>query len=599
MDAVSACCEIIGNRIVREVVLKMKKLLWLLSLTLFLSASANAQTKSSALLQQLVDEAWEHKLKSPALRLEQGLPIEGLPHWSQSNAEAAAAFARDLLKKLAAVNERELSHDEALTLAMLRWDAQNASQEARFFRLRSPITPYSMFLTGVHRTFQSFRFAQAADAERYLDLLAEYPRLIEEIIGHLRRQSDLGMALPKEEIDNLTPLLKGYVREPASSLFNVSDQRLTAFDAAKFKQQLTTEISTRTNPALERLIAYVTGAYRASAPDAVGLWQYPNGAEYYRHLVKFNTTMDITPEEVHALGLREVERIEREMAEIRAKLNFRGTKAEFHHFLKTDSRFIPKTPEEIRARLLGFAGSINPKLDRFFLTRPKAPFDTQRLNPALEASMTFGYYERPRPGSPTGTYFFNGSKLKERSLLQAEGLIYHELVPGHHFHIASQIENEALPPLRKYFFPTVFSEGWAVYASNLGRELGQFQDLYDLYGHLTMEMMISVRLVVDSGMNHLKWPRARAMEYMREHTLQSDTEINTETLRYSTDIPGQALAYKMGALRLLELREHARKGLGARFDIRRFHQAVLGVGALPMTVLEQHINWFIEQERTR
>jgi uncharacterized protein (DUF885 family) len=579
----------------------MKKFLWLFTITLFISVAAMAQAtnKSSALLQHIADEAWQHKLKSPALRLEQGLPIEALPHWSQTQAEAEAAFARSILQKLAAVNERELGHDDGLTLAMLRWDAGNASQEARFFRLRSPITPYSMFLTGVHRVFQSFRFAQATDAERYLDLLSEYPRLIEEIIGHLRRQSDLGLALPKEEIDNLTPLLKGYVREPVGSLFYVSDQRLTAFDAAKFKQQLTTEITTRTNPALERLIAYVAGAYRASAPDAVGLWQYPNGAEYYRHLVRYNTTMDISPDEVHALGLREVERIEQEMAEIRAKLDFRGTKAEFHKFLKTDARFIPKSPEEIRARLLGFAGSINPKLDQLFLTRPKAPFDTQRLNPALEATMTFGYYDRPRPGSPVGTYFFNGSKLEERSLLQSEGLIYHELVPGHHFHIASQIENDKLPPLRKNFYPTVFTEGWAVYASNLGRELGQFQDLYDLYGHLTMEMMASVRLVADTGMNHLKWPRARAMGYMRERTLYSDTEINTETLRYSTDIPGQALAYRMGSLRILELREHARKQLGDKFDIRRFHQAVLGAGALPMTVLEQHINWFIEQERKR
>lgn len=579
----------------------MKKFLWLFTFTLFISVAALAQAtnKSSVLLQQIADEAWLHKLKSPALRLEQGLPIEELPHWSQASAEAEAAFARDLLKKLTAINERELNHDETLTMAMLRWDATNASQEARFFRLRSPITPYSMFLTVVHRVFQSFRLAQAADAEHYLDLLAEYPRLIEEIIGHLRRQSDLGLALPKEEIDNLTPLLKGFVREPAGSLFNVNDQRLSAFDATKFKQQLTTEIATRTNPALERLIAYVTGTYRASAPDVVGLWQYPNGAEFYRHLVRYNTTMDISPDEVHALGLREVERIEREMAEVRAKLDFRGTKAEFHKFLKTDARFIPKSPEEIRARLLGFANSINPKLDQLFLTRPKAPFDTQRLNPALEATMTFGYYDRPRPGSPVGTYFFNGSKLEERSLLQSEGLIYHELVPGHHFHIASQIENDKLPPLRKNFYPTVFTEGWAVYASNLGRELGQFQDLYDLYGHLTMEMMASVRLVVDTGMNHLKWPRARAMEYMRERTLYSDTEINTETLRYSTDIPGQALAYKMGSLRLLELREHARKQLGDKFDIRRFHQAVLGAGALPMTVLEQHINWFIEQERKR
>ncbi|MGH9841633.1 MAG: DUF885 domain-containing protein [Blastocatellia bacterium] len=564
------------------------------------ASAQSATNKSSALLGQVAGEVWQRKLKSPAARLEQGLPINELPRWSAANAEADAAFARDVLKKLEAVNEQELSHEEWLTLAVVRWDARNDSEEARHFWLRSPVTPYASYLRTVHQIFQTFRFERAGDTDRYLDLLAEYPRLIEEIHGYLRRQTARGIVLPKDEVENVTAFLKGFVRDPDNSLFNVSDQRLAAIEAqaaGRLKQQLAAEIVARTNPALERLVAYVAGAYRASAPEQVGLWQYPGGTDYYRHLVRFHTTMEITPEEAHETGLREVERIEREMAEVRDKLGFRGAKAEFHRFLKTDPRFFPKTPDEIRAKLLGFAGSINPKLDRLFLTRPKAPFDAERLSPALEASMTFGYYQRPRPGAPTGTYYFNGSKLEERSLLHAEGMIYHELVPGHHFHIASQSENDRLHPVRKNFYPTAFTEGWAVYASFLGRELGQYQDLYDLYGHLTMEMMASVRLVVDTGMNHLKWPRARAIEFMRSRTLFSETEIGTETLRYSTDIPAQALAYKMGEIRILELREQARQSLGDKFDIRRFHEAVLGSGALPMTVLERHVNWFIDQER--
>ncbi len=577
-------------------------LLFLPGLLAGLIAGAQPANKSSVVLRKVSDEVWRRKFENPAFRLEQGLPIQELPHWSVVVAEADAAFARNVLKKLEGVNENELSHDETLTLGMIRWDALNAIEEVRYYRFRSPITPYSFFLTTVHRIFQTHRFAQPPDARRYLDLLAEYPRLVEEIIGHLQGQMDLGLVLSKDEIDNLTPLLKGYKKEPDASLFKVDDQRLKALDvqaAARFKQQLSDEITTRTNPALGRLVEFVAGRYRERAPQEIGLRQYPGGTDYYHYLVKYHTTMDITPEKVHELGLREVERLESEMAEVRTRIGFRGSREEFHRFLKTDPRFFPKTPDEIRSKLLGFAAGINPKLDRVFLTRPKAPFDTQRLNPALEASMTFGFYDRPRPGAPTGTYYFNGSKLEERSMLQSESLIYHELVPGHHFHIASQMENDNLPPLRKNFFPTAFTEGWAVYASTLAREIGQYQDLYDLYGYLTMEMMSSVRLVVDTGMNHLKWTRAQAVEYMRERTLYSDTEINTETLRYSTDIQGQALAYKMGALRILELREHARKSLGDRFDIRRFHQAVLGSGSLPMSVLEKHIDWFIEQERKR
>jgi len=568
-----------------------------------LSGEASAQSatnKSSVSLQRVADEVWQRKLKSPAARLDQGLPIDELPRWSLASAEEEAVFARDVLKKLEAINGRELSHEESLTLNVLRWDARNIIEGVKYYWLRSPVTPYAFYLATVHRIFQTFRFERAADAERYLDLLAQYPRLIEEIHSHLRRQTDRGIVLPKEEVDQVLGFLKGFVHEPGKSLFNVSDPRLAAIEAqagGRFKQQLAAEITARANPALERLIAYVAGAYRERAPEQVGLWQYPGGTDYYRYLVKFHTTMEITPEEVHEIGLREVERREREMAEVRNKLGFRGTKAEFHRFLKTDPRFFPKTPDEIRARLLGFANSINPKLDQLFLTRPKAPFDTQRLNPALEGTLTFGYYERPKPGATTGTYYFNGSKLEERSLLQAEGLIYHELVPGHHFHIASQSENDKLHPVRKNFYPTAYTEGWATYSSILGRELGQYQDLYDLYGHLSMEMMISVRLVVDTGMNHLKWERLRAMEFMREYALHSESEIGTESLRYSADIPAQALAYKMGQIRFLELREQARKGLGDKFDIRRFHEAVLSSGALPMTVLQQHVNWFIAQRR--
>ncbi len=581
---------------------------WLIFFTCSVAAQtvngsdSQALSQSASRLRQVAEEVWQRQSLAPAQRLERGLPIDELPHWSQASVEAEAAFAREVLKKLDAIDEAQLSQEDRLTLGVLRWGARNTMEEARHFWLRSPVTPYAFYLNTPHRILQTFRFARVEDTEKYLDLLAQYPRLIEEIHSHLRRQTARGIVLPKDQIGNVAGLLRALVLPPAQSLFYVQDQRLATLDAPvvdRFKQQLVAEIGAGVNPSLERLIAYLTGSYRERAPEAVGLWQYPGGTDYYRHLVRLHTTMEITPEAVHEIGRREVVRLDREMAMVRTRLGFRGTRAEFHQFLKTDPRFYPKTPEEIRRKLLGYASSISPKLDRLFLTRPRASYDTQRLSPSLEASMTFGYYERPRPGAPVGTYFFNGSKLEERSLLQSESLIYHELIPGHHFHIASQLENEQLPPIRQASFPTAFTEGWAAYAAVLGREIGQYQDLYDLYGHLMMEMMISVRLVVDTGMNHLQWPRARAMEMIREHTLHSETEIQTETLRYSADIPGQALAYKMGELRIQELRELARKSLGDRFDIRRFHQAVLGSGALPMTLLEQRINQFIAEEKRR
>lgn len=565
------------------------------------SAAERASSRPAEMLRQVADEVWQRRLGSPALRLEQGLPVVELPRLSPAMAEEEATFARSTLAKLETINEADLSHEDALTLALLRWDASQAAEAAKFHWLTSPVTPYNSTLARtVHPLFTSFGFGQAADLDRYLDLLADYTRLIEEMHNHLRRQAARGIVLPKDEIDLVMALLKGFAQEPGKSLFMVDDVRLRSIEAqpaSRFKQQLATEIRARTNPALVALMAYLAGPYREQAPDQVGLWQYPGGTDYYQYLVKHHTTMETTPEEVHQVGLKEVERLEREMAEVREKLGFRGAKAEFHKFLKTDTRFFPKTPDEIRAKLLKHANDINPKLDRLFLTRPRAPFDTQRLAPSLEGVMTFGYYQRPTPNNPTGVYYFNGSKLEERSLLQSESLIYHELVPGHHFHVASQSENDRLPPVRKNYYSTAFTEGWGMYASTLGRELGQYRDLYDLYGYLSMQIMVATRLVVDTGMNHLRWPRERAMEFMREHTLLSETEINTESLRYSVDLPGQALAYKMGEIKLHELRERARKNLGDKFDVRKFHQVVLGSGALPMAVLEQHVDWFIAEER--
>jgi uncharacterized protein (DUF885 family) len=222
----------------------------------------------------------------------------------------------------------------------------------------------------------------------------------------------------------------------------------------------------------------------------------------------------------------------------------------------------------------------------------------KRLEPQLEPGQTFGYYQVPTGDDPTGYYRFNGSSLADRSLLNAGALIAHELLPGHHFQINLAFEIPDLPEFRRETFDTAYTEGWGDYASAVAGEMGLYDDPYDLYGRLAMDMFISVRLVVDTGMNALGWTRAKAMDFMREHAMETDTQIATETLRYCCDIPGQALAYKMGSLRIRALREQAREALGPRFDLRRFHDAVLGGGSLPMDALERRVRWLIEEEKT-
>jgi uncharacterized protein (DUF885 family) len=221
---------------------------------------------------------------------------------------------------------------------------------------------------------------------------------------------------------------------------------------------------------------------------------------------------------------------------------------------------------------------------------PKASYDVQRLDPHLEGSMTFGFYRPPTATDPIGHYYYNGSKLNERNLLFAAGLMCHELIPGHHFQIARQEENDSLPPFRREAFQTAFVEGWGEYAANLGFEMGVYNDPYDHYGRLLMDSMIASRLVVDTGMNALGWSRERASQFLRENTILSDAEIATETLRYAVDIPAQALAYKIGSKQMLALRRRARERLGPKFDIRQFHEWLIGSGSMPLGVLEQHID---------
>jgi uncharacterized protein (DUF885 family) len=267
--------------------------------------------------------------------------------------------------------------------------------------------------------------------------------------------------------------------------------------------------------------------------------------------------------------------------------------------LRTDPRFLAKTPDEVGERLMAALHRIEPQIPRWFLRKPRAPYGVRRLGAESEGSWTFGYYQQPSATDPQGTYYYNGSKLDQRPLVDAAALIYHELLPGHHFQIALQLENKALPAFRRSSFPTAFVEGWGEYASNLGIEMGVYDDPYALYGRLAADMMLTTRLVVDTGMNALGWPRSRAMDLMRDNCLISDTQIETETLRYSASIPGQALAYKIGSSKIQELRLRAEKELGERFDIRRFHDAVLSHGALPMAVLEAHIDDWIAREKAQ
>jgi uncharacterized protein (DUF885 family) len=587
----------------------LKKILVLAVLSLPLLAAAKPaarpRTDSQALAAVLAEYDKLLLDREPAIRLQRGLDVTRFAEVSFEAAQRDARDLRALRERLARIDPKRLTHEEWLSREILDWQLATYAGGADHFWDFFQVTPYaSPFRTPLHQVFTSFTFRTEKDRLRYLDLLRQYVRVVGQLRTNLEAQRAKGILLPKAEIDPVVGLIRSFVRPPEESLFWVSSERLQKFypeGSAAFQKNVGKLIETQVNPALEALAAVPDAkAYRDTAPERAGLGQYPGGRQAYAYVVRLHTTLDtVTPEEIHQRGLQEVARLNGRLEDLRKKVGFDGDLAAFRKFLKTDPRFFAKTPEEVSQRLLTPVRRIEPRIKDFFGRVPKAPYGVARLEPELEGSMTYGYYRQPAPGRAEGDYMFNGSKLGERSMLSAATLIYHELIPGHHFQISLQLENESLPPFRKASYPTAFVEGWAMYSSGLAEEMGGYSDPYDLAGWIAQDLFLSSRLVVDTGMGALGWTRQRAIDYMKENTFESETQIDTETLRYAVDIPGQALAYKMGSGEIWDLRRKAEKELGTKFDVRRFHDAVLGSGAMPMTVLRKHVDWWIDQEKRR
>ncbi len=572
------------------------------------TTDAPAPTTDSALVDEIGQAYWQLELDQILYQMWQGIPINRLPDLSLEHARRWSARARELLDRLDGVDPEGLSHAEWIALETLRWDLGIYAQVADHYWLVFPVTPYTMAELGVHTLFQSMAVESAGDAERYLELARQYPAFIDAVLAKLEAQKERGIVLPAAELDLIVPTWEALIATPESVFPATGAESHPGGGPAEHDpgggpaeylgDDLAKLFDVEIRPALQRLVAFLNGPYREAAPQSVGLGQYPGGEAYYELLIRWYVSMEATPAEVHRLGLERIAATSARMAEVQRGLGVEGTRAEFHRSLRSDPRFFARTPEEVGDRLLAYAAQVEPKIDQYFARRPRAPYGVERLSPDLEATTTYGYYQPATGDAPRGVYYFNGSRLDQRSLIGAQSLIYHELLPGHHLASALADENKELPDYRRGSWHGGYAEGWAEYASSmLAADMGLYQDPYDLYGRLSDDNFYAARLVVDTGMNALGWSRREATELMLENTLESKMQIETETLRYAADTPAQALSYALGSLKLLELRERARQALGERFDIRRFHHAVLGYGSMPLAVLEKHIGWFIEQEK--
>ncbi len=557
-------------------------------------------------LASLADELWQRQVDDVVyVRLMEGLPIERLPDLSYEKAEAEAAFAQTVLDRLAAIDEGALAHDDWLTWAVLKRSAEMTVEGFQFYWYSNVLTPYSSAVANLRQIFQSAALASAEVRASYLELLQQVPAYVNDVEMLARGNAESGFVVSAQNMPAVVGLTRASIQPAGSGMFAAPGSRMANADGAEadaaeleaFYGEMTRIVDAEINPALESLAVYLETDYAAAAPDGVGLGQYELGDAYYRYLVRFHTTMDVTPSEVQAIGYEMIAEMKAEMASIQADVGFEGTFEEFREHLRSNPEYFPATPEEVDERIESAANAFYARADEFFERKPEAPFASRRLDPALEASQTYGYYNPPMGDDPVGYYNFNGSKLDERTWVGLKGLAYHELFPGHHYQINRVLEDESLPDVRRAMFVTAYTEGWGSYATFLGLEAGMIEDPISQYGIYMMEIFLANRLVVDPGMNALGMSLEEARQHTRDNTFESETQIGTETLRYSTDMPGQALGYQMGKRKLMQLRARAETELGDDFDLRGFHEAVLSPGALPMTVLEQHIDWWIEQQR--
>jgi uncharacterized protein (DUF885 family) len=439
-----------------------------------------------------------------------------------------------------------------------------------------------------------------AEYEKYLKRLRDIPRYFDENLALMRTGLKLGMTSPQV-------ILKG--RDQAARMHAVNDVHQSVFykpfekipaaipaaEAARLRAAGEAAIREAVVPAYAKVAKFIAEEYIPGARKTIAASELPGGREYYRSQIREYVTKDISPEEIHALGLREVARIHAEMESIKTEVGFKGDFAAFLVYLRTDPQFYAKTPEELLMRAAYIAKDIDGRLPAFFGVLPRLPYRVEAVPADIAPFYTGGRYVEASSGSDEpGTYWVNTYDLKSRPLYVLPALTLHEAVPGHHLQIALAAEQHGLPAFRRFSYFSVTGEGWGLYAEKLGQEMGVYKTPYERFGRLTYEMWRACRLVVDTGMHAMGWPREKSISFMRDNTALSEHEIETETDRY-IGWPGQALSYKIGELAILELRRKAEVALGARFDKRKFHDAILSTGSVPLPVLEEEIDRFINQ----
>ncbi len=567
-------------------------------------AQAQVMTPTAA-VQQLFADYWEEDLVlNPLSATMVGDPRynDRLPNFLSADARATQlAFALRWRAVIAAVKTATLSEPDQLSVALLLRKLNDDIESARFPSHLQPINqfyslPNQMAQLGSGTSAQPFKTVQ--DYDNWAKRAALIPVLFEQAQSNMREGIKAGVVQPRVLMEKVLPQLDALILDDATkTLFYKPITNLpasfSAADKARFTGDYTALINTTLMPSYRQLRDFIRDEYLPKTRSTVGLGALPDGAAWYAFRVRSTTTTDLTPAAIHQIGLDEVARIHSEMRKVIEQLGFNGDLPAFFKFLGTDPRFEFKDEPALLAYFETLRQRVAPGAARLFSLQPKAGFEIRPVESFRNQSAAGGSYQSPsEDGNRPGVFYVNTYDLPSRKTWDAEDLYLHEAVPGHHFQIALQQELTELPKFRRFGGNTAYIEGWGLYAESLGKELGVYQDPYNYFGYLQNELWRAIRLVVDTGLHDKGWSRQQVIDYMLANSAQSETQAISEAERYMA-IPGQALAYKLGELKLKMLRARAEKALGPKFDIRAFHREVLKDGAVTLDVLEAKIDRWI------
>jgi uncharacterized protein (DUF885 family) len=556
-------------------------------------------------LHELFKLNWNYTMhESPEFATEVGDP--GLnDRWSDESLEAIERRNRELqapLKVIQSIARTNLNAGDQLNFDLFQKKTERAIEGVQFHDEYMPLNQMGGVQQDTAQILEISPRATVKDYENIIARLNALPTLIDQTIVLLQKGLETGITPPRITLRDVPDQVANQMNpDPEKNAllkpFTEFPIQISETDRTRLRKEAAMALKEKVVPAFTKLHEYLVKTYLPGARESIGMSDLPNGQAWYVYNARVQTTTTLTPQQIHDIGLVEVKRIRGELDKVIAQTGFKGSFEDFSKFLRTDTRFYYTNTDDLLRGYRDLAKRIDPELPRLFGKLPRLTYGVVPIPSYAEKSQTGAYYQ---PGSPevgrAGNFFVNTYDLNARPKWEMETLALHESVPGHHLQISLAQEMEAAPEFRKHGHYTAYVEGWGLYSETLGEELGFYKDPYSKYGHLTYEIWRAIRLVVDTGIHSMGWTRQQAIDYFLTNTSKSEHEVTVEIDRYIV-WPGQALAYKIGQLKIKELRDYATRELGDKFDVRKFHDQVLGGGALPLDVLEARIKDWVKAQK--